>query len=114
VRLILSTIVVTILPLQGAHAQNSSPQSNSENAKCFEISRTNVLVDPSNPILINKCTGDTWMLVKSEIVDVNGHSTDSFTYRWFKLGESSDTASLSYPKRSFTPPSTPRGAGPFQ
>lgn len=49
-----------------------------ENPKCFEIIDKHDGPPPS-PILLDKCKGETWMLLRSPI------GKDSYTYRWFRM-----------------------------
>jgi hypothetical protein len=48
---------------------------------CFEIIAmpTNPVV--SGPMLVNRCSGETWVLVRQP-VETNGKETGSFVYMW--------------------------------
>lgn len=59
---------------------------------CFELSV------PTNPrsqieaMLLNKCTGQTWQLVRG------GGPNRTFVYRWHPIGVDANPAQLSYPQ----------------
>ena len=50
------------------------------------------------PIILDKCTGKTWMLVYVTLVDDKGKETGKFTYRWFNIGFSDEEPELSHNK----------------
>jgi hypothetical protein len=53
--------------------------ANAEERECYEVAMTNAAGGGSlSSILINKCTGDTWILVRTNI----GNAT---TNRWFPI-----------------------------
>lgn len=62
-------------------------------AKCYEI---NPPETETRQILLNKCTGDTWLLVKTNLADDKGKDTDSFTFRWYALARDYVEPALSY------------------
>lgn len=105
---------ITALMLGNASAQVSQPPQTSLPSKCFEVSRSTNLSEPASPILINRCTGDTWMLVKSRIYDKSGKDTQSFDFEWFPLSVSGQSLVLGYPKPNITQIPPRRGEGPFQ
>ncbi len=51
---------------------------------CFEIYPAEKF---SGQIMLNKCTGESWMLVTTTLMD-NGKKTGAFTYRWYPLSSS--------------------------
>lgn len=38
-------------------------------------------------VLLNKCSGDTWVLVQQTVVDKEGKNTGQFMYKWFPAGK---------------------------
>ncbi len=64
-----------------ALAQDSAPAT-----VCWEVLAPTQGIAPAAAIRINKCTGETWMLVRtllSEAQTPNIHST--YTFRWRRL-----------------------------
>jgi hypothetical protein len=67
--------------------------ANAEERECYEVAMTNATGGGSlSSILINKCTGDTWILVRTNI----GNAT---TNRWFPI-----TVEVGEAKMPITPP----------
>jgi hypothetical protein len=62
---------------------------------CFEILQESTSM---RPIMYNKCTGDSWMLVHTNIIDEEGKKTGGFTYVWHRINGSDQEAILSYGK----------------
>lgn len=65
----------TLLPLK-AGAQNS-PES-----RCWEVTAPAADVPQHFPILINKCTGKTWLLTKVNIREAKSGQPGVYAYRW--------------------------------
>jgi hypothetical protein len=63
------TITATLVVTVGAFAQQGT--------QCFDVSR-NTTGDPIGAILVNRCTGDTWLLVSN----LQGGNT---TVRWYPI-----------------------------
>lgn len=53
----------------------------SKEASCFSISQ-NTGNQPFSPIMINQCTGESWLLVKSNFTK---NPEDGYTYVWLIL-----------------------------
>ena len=49
---------------------------------CFDILSPGQSGSPDGMILIDKCSGRTWMLIRIPIPDDNGNATTEFAYRW--------------------------------
>jgi hypothetical protein len=66
---------------------------------CFEVlmaprGGTNVLsTDPASSILLNRCTGDTWMLVRTTVS--KSGKPEEYTYRWYPISVGTSEALLS-------------------
>jgi hypothetical protein len=50
---------------------------------CFEISSNNPAT--VGPILLDKCTGNTWVLLRSRVFDDQGKPSKDFEWAWFKV-----------------------------
>jgi len=57
-------------------AQQAAPSS-----LCFSMVAGNDN-QPHSPILVDQCTGKTWLLVKSNLTD---KPADGFTYQWLTI-----------------------------
>jgi hypothetical protein len=44
---------------------------------------------PPSPVLINKCTGQTWMVLYSDVSDVDGKTMDKI-YQWYLIPRSEE------------------------
>lgn len=71
-------------------------------APCFEVTMApragggaGFSTDPAFSILLNRCTGDTWMLVRTGIKQ--GKGAEEFTYRWYPVAIGSGEATLARP-----------------
>jgi len=64
------------------------PQQLSEQAECFFIAAS-TSQQPYAPILLNQCTGESWLLVKTVLAEAKepGES-NTFTYRWMPISKS--------------------------
>jgi hypothetical protein len=66
---------------------------------CFEVVANGPDALPNGPILVNRCTGATWLLVRTPLADQKGAATGSFTYVWepLSVGRESPDLSLGLP-----------------
>ena len=81
---------ILIVPFLLAGCFEENKPDTQTKTECFQIlpeSRT-------RQIMLNKCSGETWMLVYTTLMD-NGKETGKFTYRWMPLTVSYDEAELS-------------------
>jgi hypothetical protein len=62
-------------------------------ALCFDVVPTTGDA-PFGPILINRCTGATWLLVREDAPDMKGTPTGKFTFRWHPLGSAANEVIL--------------------
>jgi hypothetical protein len=72
-------------------------------APCFEVTMApragggaGFSTDPAFSILLNRCTGDTWMLVRTTISKGKG-TAGEFAYRWYPVSVGSGEATLANP-----------------
>jgi hypothetical protein len=59
---------------------------------CYEVIQPNI--SPFAPILLDRCTGFTWVLIRHPLTDARGRATSQFIYRWAPLGLDSTEAVL--------------------
>ena len=87
---------VTILA-GSARAVGSPPaQPSQPSVGCFEVYEPSQAAQISQPILLNRCTGTSWVLVREPLADQKGNPTRSFTYEWHGLSVSNDTPVLAF------------------
>ena len=83
----------------------SPPQDDPTTRQCFEVTmapRTGgagFSTDPSNSILLNRCTGETWLMVET-----SAGKTGQFVFRWYPITTGSSEAVLSPPKPFLSQP----------
>jgi hypothetical protein len=65
-------------PDAGAAAQPSSTRTE----PCFDILSPAQGSSPDGMMLIDKCSGRTWLLIRIPIPDDKGNPTTEFAYRW--------------------------------
>ena len=80
-----------------AHAQDAARGdfNGQPKAPCWEIYAGTSNVAPYTAILLNKCSGDSWLLIRSGVTDKKGKGTDSWVWRWSPLNAESSEAILS-------------------
>jgi hypothetical protein len=84
-------------------AEDVAPKP-SEPVPCFEAIPATANVAPLSPILVDRCTGRTWLLVRSNIADAKG-KTIGFAYRWHPVVHIEDEAILVSPELPRAPAS---------
>ena len=62
---------------------------------CYDSLNNKADSNPIASILVNKCNGDTWALVRTSLVGKDGKSTGEITYRWTPIYIESEEARLS-------------------
>jgi hypothetical protein len=80
--------ILLLLPLAGCLDELKAPSPQA----CFEIHSDDAAPDERR-ILLNKCTGESWMLARSSNMD------GSHTFGWFKIAKFETSLSLSSPKK---------------
>jgi hypothetical protein len=68
-----------------AQQGSQSPAEQFEKVACFEVVPGNLNTAPQRPILLNRCTGATWLLAKEFVREANGKPTQSFRWYWNPL-----------------------------
>lgn len=73
-------LLLLILPLLTACPWDEKPAL--PQVPCYEIAPASKFKDE---ILLDKCTGISWLLVRTTLVDAKGKETGAFTYRWYPI-----------------------------
>jgi hypothetical protein len=68
-----------------AQQVSQSPAEQFEKIACFEVIPGNLNTSPQRPILVNRCTGATWLLAKEFTRDADGNLAQSFRWYWNPL-----------------------------
>jgi hypothetical protein len=63
----------------------SESKSQSENQVCWEMSAPMKELTPFVLILLNKCTGGSWILTRTTTSAPTSTSSGNFSYRWVAL-----------------------------
>jgi hypothetical protein len=79
VRISIILVAVLLLPAALAHAQAPSPL-------CWEVVPSGQGTLPTVFLKVNKCTGETWVLIRTP---VKADNPQAFTWRWFPLSNDS-------------------------
>lgn len=65
---------------------------------CFTVvSPASKDVEPASLVLLNKCTGATWLLTRVSMPKQKGSNRDVFTFQWSPLPVGQEAPMLSYP-----------------
>lgn len=64
--------------------ENSQTKALLQQTTCFDIIDS-IGGQPEQAILINKCTGETWITLKSAFPLEEDEITPSFTYKWYRI-----------------------------
>jgi hypothetical protein len=70
--------------------------SQPEAKECFTIITHEGI--PPSPILLNKCTGETWVVLYEEVPDSSNPKQVSREYDWYKMNRSSLANAYAFPK----------------
>jgi hypothetical protein len=76
-------------------------EAGKESRKCFDVlmaprgGGTTLSTDAASSILLNRCTGDTWLLVKTSVGKPG--KSDDYVYRWYPISTGSSEVVLSRP-----------------
>lgn len=101
-------VVGVVVAISVPALAQEGPAKSETRTPCFEL----VMMQNSiayGPILVNRCTGATWMLVRESLPRAKGNSEEPFTYRWHPLATEENEAILGYPalKLPRPPPTAP-------
>lgn len=93
------SLVCAVSPALAQSEPKPPAPPQASNPECLQLSQPAEGTTPNTPLLLNKCTGSTWMLVR---VPLPAPSTNT-AYRWLPL-QVSDAEGL-FPAGQPTPPS---------
>jgi hypothetical protein len=91
-------------PASPAAAENPAPAiPASPSTLCYEVVSTTASTLPYAPLLVDRCTGRTWLLAGDRVADAQGKPTGAFAFRWHPLGNTAEEAVLAFPEQSPAP-----------
>lgn len=61
-------------------------------SECFDIIQSK---DDLRPIMFNRCNGESWMLVKTQLRERSNEQKELYTYRWNPITKSDGEPNLS-------------------
>jgi hypothetical protein len=71
---------------------------------CFDVLSPGQVSSPDGMMLIDKCSGRTWLLIRIPIPDDKGNETTDFAYRWAPILYGDREALLSIAGQKAVPP----------
>lgn len=60
---------------------------------CFDIINS-TMGHPNQPILINKCSGETWMVIREEYIKQPNELTPDYVLRWYRVDRTIEENSI--------------------
>ena len=92
-----SGLVVALMLVASSSAMADEPVTKVQAANaCFDVIPMNGSAPPYGPILVNKCTGVTWLLTKAAVPTAKGKPA-AFTFQWAPLAIQQEMPVLSFP-----------------
>jgi hypothetical protein len=97
-------------------SQNQAPAAQAAAAPpartepCYSIVPPPQGLGPDGSVMIDRCTGKTWLLIRIAIPNDQGEVTGDFTYRWAPILYGDREALLSAPQPAPKPPAAPAPA----
>jgi hypothetical protein len=85
-----------------AFAQDAASKPTTFDGVCFDVVPTTGNAAPFGPILVNRCTGATWLLAREPVSDAKGKTTNNFSFAWSPLEIERSPAILGFPETSVT------------
>jgi hypothetical protein len=73
------------LPLLTACPWDKKKEAEVPQVPCHEIINPGRYMPPSSPILLDKCTGETWMMLRSDLPLEKGERTPGRTWKWYLI-----------------------------
>ena len=86
------TLASAMLLFTGSQVSAQQPRTQSENQACWEMSTPMKELVPFVVILLNKCTGNSWILTRITNSAPSWTASGSFSYRWVPLDGSGGEA----------------------
>ena len=95
VRSVMALTGVALMTSATASAQEApQPPAAATSALCFDLVFPPGEGQLHTPFLLNRCTGATWLLVKTILNDEHGKPSDRFGFEWRPLTVQTDGAGL--------------------
>ena len=79
----LQPTIMFVVAVLGGCGDNAIGQS-SPDPRCYSVGQKVVGV-AGGQILLNACTGDTWLLVQNQIGDAKPGERQTLSYSWYKI-----------------------------
>jgi hypothetical protein len=94
--------LVSLCPAAPAFAQ-APPAPAPASALCWEVVAPQPGIAPAAALKLNKCTGETWLLVRMRLSQASAPDVDStYTFRWQRLKQD-DTSEAALVSRAGPP-----------
>jgi hypothetical protein len=74
--LIASFLVILLLTARNEHRAVEQP------SMCYEIVKIE-RGNPEQPVLLNKCTGETWIVLKESLAKTENQLTPDYVFKWY-------------------------------
>lgn len=81
-----------LFPLLLTGCYEAKKEAKENLVECFEVIEQS---KTPRPLMVNKCTGDTWILVYTTLAEKQEGQPETFTYRWYPLTYSTTETALS-------------------
>jgi len=78
--------VLAVLGVVTTYSATATAQSQPD--ACYDVVEPSQRSELLVPILVNRCTGTTWLLVPKQTVEEKGKTPGQFTYIWHRLQQS--------------------------
>jgi len=75
----------------------ASPQGAPSPVQCWEIVAPMRGADPPTMVMLNRCTGDTWLLAKVSTREATATAPGSYVYRWRPISKAGDASETDFP-----------------
>jgi hypothetical protein len=92
------TLSLLSVSAEAQEAKDTQPPAPTETTMCFTVvSAVSKDVEPASLVLLNKCSGATWLLTRVAVPKQKGSNRDIFTYEWAPLPIGQEAPMLTYP-----------------
>jgi hypothetical protein len=73
------------------------PQSTPPPVQCWEVVTPMRGTDSPTMVMLNRCTGDSWLLAKVSVREATPTTTGAFVYRWRRISKPDDAKEAEFP-----------------
>lgn len=77
-------LILLMLAVSACIPEETAEKNDSLKIACFDIVQVKG-VAPNSPLLIDKCTGETWMILRSNAPLQKGQKKPDFYYGWYRV-----------------------------